>query len=283
MNQVLINLGCGGRFHRDWQNFDLYPSAPEVRQCDLAKGVPLPANYGDAVFNSALLEHLSPATGRAFLLECHRILKPGGILRIGIPDMERIARTYLNELERSVTGDRAAEANYDWMMLELIDQMVRSRSGGAMGEAIKAGAPNEAFIEQRIGHEFTAMRAAFKAGDHGKLARLRAMDPTERRHKVLRQLRQIPGIIRRAIAGLFLSRADRAALQLGRFRQSGEVHLWMYDRFSLARLMVQAGFREPRVKVAGQSDIPDWVRFGLDVDSTGAPIKPDLLYVECLK
>jgi hypothetical protein len=283
MNPVYANLGCGSRYHPDWLNFDLNATAPGVQSCDLLGGVPLPDDHCDAVFNSALLEHLPPEASSRFLLECRRILKPGGLFRLGVPDLERIARLYLEKLERSLAGEGSAVADYDWMLLELIDQMIRTSPGGSMAAFIEAGAPNEAFIEQRIGHEFIAMKAAFQDLRAGTRARLRKMPPNVRRHKIIRRLRQIPGDCRRALAGLLLSRADRAALQIGRFRQSGEVHLWMYDRFSLPRLLLQCGFVDPRVCPPGHSAIPRWDSFGLDVNAGGKPLKPDLLYIECRK
>lgn len=283
MNPVYANLGCGSRYHPDWLNFDLNATAPGVQSCDLLGGVPLPDDRCDAVFNSALLEHLPPEASSRFLLECRRILKPGGLLRLGVPDLERIARLYLEKLERSVAGEGSAVADYDWMLLELIDQMIRTSPGGSMAAFIEAGAPNEDFIEQRIGHEFIDMKAAFQDLRAGTWARLRKMPPNVRRHKIIRRLLQVPGDCRRALAGLLLTRADRAALRIGRFRQSGEVHLWMYDRFSLPRLLLQCGFVDPRVCAAGHSAIPRWGSFGLDVNAGGKPLKPDLLYIECRK
>jgi SAM-dependent methyltransferase len=283
MSSVYANLGCGSRYHPSWLNFDLNPTAPGVTHCDLTEGVPLPDDHCDAVFNSALLEHLSPESASKFLHECRRILKPGGILRIGVPDLERIAQVYLAKLERAAAGDAGAAADYDWMMLELVDQLVRTRSGGSMAAFIEAGAPNEQFIEARIGQEFTGLKQAFAAAEAGRLDRLRRMSPAVRRHKILQRLLRMPGDGWRALVGLLLSRTDRAALRLGRFRLSGEVHLWMYDRYSLPRLLGQCGFANARVVGAGESALPGWRDFGLDVDAEGRPLKPDLFYVECQK
>jgi|APLak6261663543_1056040.scaffolds.fasta_scaffold01953_3 SAM-dependent methyltransferase len=283
MNPVYANLGCGSRFHHDWLNFDLNATAPGVISCNLLSGVPLPDSHCDAVFNSALLEHLPPDLTAGFLQECRRILKPGGILRIGIPDLERIARVYLEKLDQCLEGDPRAESDYDWMMLEMIDQMIRTQPGGAMAEFIKVGAPNEDFIERRIGQEFIGLKKAFQSSGEGTWQRLQKLPPQVRRHKIKQRLLGIPGACRRALAGLLLSHEERSALKMGRFRLSGEVHLWMYDRFSLPRLLTKNGFTAPRIMLAGESSIQKWPSFGLDLDENCKPLKPDLLYVECHK
>jgi hypothetical protein len=57
----------------------------------------------------------------------------------------------------------------------------------------------------------------------------------------------------------------------------------MYDRFSLSRLLSSAGFVDAKVETAGESRIPNWQSFGLDINQDGKPIKPDLLFVEAIK
>jgi hypothetical protein len=75
----------------------------------------------------------------------------------------------------------------------------------------------------------------------------------------------------------------RRALQIGRFRLAGEVHHWVYDRYSLARLLVQTGFQNPQFQDANTSQIPNWTSFHLDTLSDGQAIKPDLFFMEAIK
>lgn len=283
MKETLVNLGCGSRFHADWLNYDLHSPSPLVRNCDLARGVPMPDASCDAVFNSALLEHLRPQAAVGFIGECHRILKPGGILRIGVPDLEGIARAYLHQLERAVAGETGADHDYDWIQLELLDQMVRQRSGGEMAAFIRAGPPNAAFVHSRIGHEFTDLQAALRDTVISPWQKLLALPPRVRWHKLLQRLRNAPGMLRRALIAVLLPTVDREALQEGLFRRSGEVHLWMYDRYSLPRLLSSCGFSQVAVRAPGESAIPAWRGYQLDVDAEDKPIKPDLLYVESRK
>lgn len=52
------------------------------------------------------------------------------ILRIAFPDLEKIARDYLELLGELKKGNNAVEADYEWVLLTMLDQMVRNVSGG---------------------------------------------------------------------------------------------------------------------------------------------------------
>src|SRR6185436_2450514 len=81
-----------------------------------------------------------------------RVLSPGGILRVATPDLEQICRLYLSKLGEAAAG--MAQADYDWMMLELYDQAVRERVGGNMlAYLAQTPLPNEDFVFGRIGEE----------------------------------------------------------------------------------------------------------------------------------
>ncbi|MEQ8880789.1 MAG: methyltransferase domain-containing protein, partial [Cyclobacteriaceae bacterium] len=120
-----LNVGCGKRFHKDWLNIDVLPADPGVIHCDVTKGLPLEDNDLDVVYHSHVLEHIPKAKVKAFLNECYRVLKPGGIIRIAVPDLEGIVRNYLKYLDQNLDqSSDESRANYDWMMLELYDQVV---------------------------------------------------------------------------------------------------------------------------------------------------------------
>ena len=72
-------------------------------------------------------------------------------------------------------------------------------------------------------------------------------------------------------------------LQIGRFRQQGEVHQWMYDRLSLQRLLEQCGFIDIVQRNASESYLPDWSSFNLDTEQDGSIYKPDSLFMEAIK
>lgn len=77
-----LNFGCGGLLKEGWENFDL--------DVDISK--PLPFQDGCASFIHAehVMEHVTPQQAWLFLEECKRVLKPGGVVRIAVPDLERM-------------------------------------------------------------------------------------------------------------------------------------------------------------------------------------------------
>jgi predicted SAM-dependent methyltransferase len=275
-----VNLGCGSRLHPAWINIDIEPTAPGVIAHDLSKGIPLDDGSCDVVYHSHVLEHIRRQGAAAFLRECLRVLKPGGIIRVVVPDLERICRAYLEKMELALSGDPAAAADYDWIMLELFDQTTRERSGGEMGAWLRRSTlANEKFIYERIGEEgrrmIESVRGQRKAApadggraDGGPSIANRAGD-------MIRRIRHGLGVI-------VLGGGAREALAVGRFRMGGEVHQWMYDRFSLARMLVEAGFRDPIQQSATGSLIPDWSAFDLDTLADGTVVKPDSLFMEAV-
>jgi predicted SAM-dependent methyltransferase len=54
---------------------------------DLAKACPFKNESVDAMFSSHFLEHLRPFEAQNLLKQCFSALKPGGILRIAVPDL----------------------------------------------------------------------------------------------------------------------------------------------------------------------------------------------------
>jgi predicted SAM-dependent methyltransferase len=277
-----VNLGCGERYHSDWINIDIVPSGPDVIAHDLSQGIPLPPASSDVVYHAAVLEHMRREDALRFLRECHRVLKAGGFMRVGVPDLERLCQLYLSKLQAACAGDAAAAHDYDWIMLELFDQMVREKSGGSMVDYLcQNRLPNEEFVYERIGEEGQALVRALR--NQGE----RRTQTSEIRSDVLLRLRQqvrfLPGFIKRSLLQLLLGVDGARALEIGRFRRAGEVHHWMYDRYSLARLLVAAGFPNPVVQSATSSQIPNWASFHLDTLPDGRVIKPDLIFMEATK
>jgi len=63
---------------------------------DLAYGIPFPDSSVDFLYSSHFLEHLEPTVARRVLKECHRVLRPGGVIRVCVPDLSAAVQFYLN-------------------------------------------------------------------------------------------------------------------------------------------------------------------------------------------
>ncbi|OKH11236.1 class I SAM-dependent methyltransferase [[Limnothrix rosea] IAM M-220] len=153
MQLMYLNLGCGSRFHEQWSNIDFKPNPPDVVGHNLLKGIPFKNQTFEVVYHSHLLEHLKKKQAKSFLHECFRVLVPKGTIRVVVPDLEQIVRCYLQKLE-GVAEHSKFRPDYDWILVELFDQMVREQSGGEMKKLLTAEQiPNQEFILERIGLE----------------------------------------------------------------------------------------------------------------------------------
>lgn len=272
MPKRFLNLGCGSRFHPDWENVDLIPTSPNNLTHDLRKPIPFADETFELVYHSHVLEHFPRNQAQRFLRECHRVLKPRGVIRVAVPDLERIARFYLEALEKASCRIPGWASNYEWAVIEMYDQTVREFSGGEMLEFVRRADPQEReFIRQRLGGELDRMPT-------GEMATTEA-----RRRSFFRVVRRFATVIRRESLGLLIGRERIYAYDLGRFRLSGEVHHWMYDRYSLALALEKAGFSDPHPVGPAESHVPEWSSFHLDTEPDGRAYKPDSLYMEAMR
>lgn len=271
-----LNVGCGAHFHPGWVNVDVVPASREVMVVDVRKGLPFADRIFDAVYCSHVLEHLDRSAARDLLAQMHRVLAPGGTIRVVVPDLEAIAREYLRLLDALRQGDAGTrEADYEWMLLELYDQSVRDRSGGEMAAFLNSpDLPNRDFVLGRIGAQAQQVWQSARAPARSRLLqRLRERGPGW----LLAALHtRLAGLL----IGLVGGRQAEDAYRTGVFRRSGEVHRWMYDAYSLGRALERAGFTDVRVRSAADSDIPEFGSFGLDLDAQGRVRKPDSLFME---
>jgi SAM-dependent methyltransferase len=262
----MLNVGCGRRFHPAWENLDVAPHHRSVRRADIVDGIPYPDQHFDVVYHSHVLEHIRPKDVPAFLRECHRVLKPGGITRIATPDLEQLCAVYLQTLRASATDD------HQWMVIELLDQTVREQSGGSMLEYLRRQPlTNESFVLERIGEEGRELLNSVRGTTPPP-----SSTPESFGNRMRRRIKE--GLVTRWYGADALQ-----AMQIGRFRRNGEVHQWLYDRLSLAQVLASAGFCEPMVRAAGESAISGWRAFFLETTQTGQPIKPDSIFMEARK
>ncbi len=97
---------------------------------DLSKGIPFEDNSSDVAYHSHVLEHIDREIAPLFIKEIHRVLKPGGILRIAVPDMERNCRNYIKHIDECAERGAPAIAVHDDYLMPILDQAVRREAGG---------------------------------------------------------------------------------------------------------------------------------------------------------
>ncbi len=89
-----LHLGCGAIKLANYCNVDI--DAGEV--ADIVDDITLlkkfPTNFAEQIYACHVLEHLPHDAVLPTLQKWHRVLKPGGELRVSVPDIDRIVKIY---------------------------------------------------------------------------------------------------------------------------------------------------------------------------------------------
>ena len=267
----LLNLGCGKRYHKDWTNVDFISNNDNVVAANLLKGIPFPDCSYDVVYHSHLLEHLPKENSLKFVKECFRVLKPGGIIRIVVPDFENMVNEYIRVLNCLDNKSEIEEANYEWILLEILDQMVRTRSGGEMITYLaQEQVINESYVYSRVGDEMKELREIL-------------IDKNDSEKRGVKWFFRFGGKL--TIQKILIKIKKNIPIdefKVGSFRLGGEVHQWMYDRYSLKKLLRKSGFENIETMGASKSNIINWNWYELDIKD-GVVHKPNSLFVEASK
>jgi len=263
---VMLNLGCGTRTHEAWINIDnslkstwkgLWFVRPFISKSnpmayvyhDLRRRIPFPDSTVDVVYASHVLEHLECKHVLPFMREIHRVLKPTGIIRLVVPDLEKAVTAYLDALNalRVDGSSQDKQKRYEWTKIMLLDQMVRTEPGGEMVRWLQKNYQSK-FVQSldgiflEIAHH-VASGAAQEGIKARIIQRLRPKDPAK----------------------------------------TGELHRWMYDEISLAQLLAQVGFRDVQRMSHLNSRIPEWASYHLDNNMDSSPYQPDSIWMEAIK
>ncbi len=272
-SKLRINLGCGPVYVEDpdWVNFDFSASSPWVTKANLLKRLPLANGTVSVVYSSHFLEHVPRDSVNNLLADCLRVLEPGGVIRLVLPDLENLAREYLKH--REAGEDEKAL----FLVIELIDQSVRSKPGGMMGLVYKklsasSGDANSdmiRFVKDRVGESIMPDK---------ELGRSRAFPPKLKTATVT-------DLLKRLWIRLWVQ------LLPGSFRQQnvslaavGERHQWLWDFQQLKAELEEVGFVNVTKTSANKSRVKDFPYESLDLDAEGSPRKgQSSMFVEATK
>lgn len=104
----LLNVGCGPNAHESFVNLD-YLWHPKIDVCwNLRHGLPFASGSMLGVFSEHCLEHFPLADAQRLIREIRRVLTPGGVLRLIVPDGELYLRTYVQKAD----GNKSASFPY---------------------------------------------------------------------------------------------------------------------------------------------------------------------------
>ncbi len=95
---LVVNVGAGDKGKPGWVNIDVV-KAPGINCLyDCRKKLPFPDDSVKGIFSEHFFEHLDYTEEvPCFLSECHRVLRPGGVLRLIVPDLQKYLRAYCEE------------------------------------------------------------------------------------------------------------------------------------------------------------------------------------------
>lgn len=96
-NKVRIHLGCGQINSPKFINIDVQ-AYKHIHYLSRVEKLPfLKSEMADLIYVSHCLEHISHLELKKTLSEWHRILKPGGILRLSVPDFDVLLNKYIEQ------------------------------------------------------------------------------------------------------------------------------------------------------------------------------------------
>ena len=113
-----LHIGCGPKIKKSWINIDLSPKADI--SLDMREPLPLLENSCSIIYSEHFLEHLDyPGHANSFLRECYRVLEPGGLFSVGVPDTEWPIAEYTGQRSEGYFGIAKERWHPEWCQTEM--------------------------------------------------------------------------------------------------------------------------------------------------------------------
>jgi SAM-dependent methyltransferase len=154
-----LNWGCGSWVEPGWVNSDL-KEAEGVVVADIRQGLPFEGDSFDYVVSIHALPELEYAELLPALRELHRIVKPYGTLRLGLPD-----------LDKSIDAYRRGDRSY----FQIPDEEMRTLGGKLAAHLVWYGYSRTVFLPEFI--EELLFKAGFCRVDHVEYGQTRSAYP----------------------------------------------------------------------------------------------------------
>ena len=120
---IKLHLGCGTKNIEGYRNIDCryLPSVDEIQNVEFLRSYK--SNSVDLIYSSHVLEHFSRWRYKSVLQRWFDILKPNGILRLAVPNFEKICEHYttnkdLNILMGLLYGGQDYEENFHYVAFD---------------------------------------------------------------------------------------------------------------------------------------------------------------------
>ncbi|WP_375499408.1 methyltransferase domain-containing protein [uncultured Jatrophihabitans sp.] len=121
--EVKVNIGAGRKAVPGWVNTDVVWQGRLY--LDATSAWPVPAGSVGYIYADNVIEHVTLAQGREVFRHAFTALAPGGVFRLATPDVEAVARQYLENGELARLGmERNRERGRDFVHpVELLRQV----------------------------------------------------------------------------------------------------------------------------------------------------------------
>lgn len=95
-----LHMGCGPHYLSGFVNIDANPRHKLDMWLDVRCGLPFADQSVDSIYTTHMLEHFYPDELQQLLRECRRVLKPGGGMRIIVPNLASAIQAYTARREQ---------------------------------------------------------------------------------------------------------------------------------------------------------------------------------------
>lgn len=116
--KICLHLGCGNKNDPRFINIDAdaYPNVHFIQNIENLNN--FASNSADLIYATHVLEHISHRKLVSVLKEWYRVIKPGGMIRISVPDFDILIEAYRNSgnnlghIMEPLMGGQNYENNY---------------------------------------------------------------------------------------------------------------------------------------------------------------------------